>query len=590
MIQTPGISVISTDASNIQAPPRLGIGLIQIPTKRGEHGVPKLITNELGYLRYFGGHHAIGESDLASYAILMARAGLPLYVSRIGHYTDPGDKTTLQGCKATAQQSGASATEAIFAVNQAGKKFEFTSLLLAVPYLFAGAKIEVSGSTGNDGIYTVVSFFSGIGSDYIEVCEAIPSAVADGDVTYYTENTVFSAGNVGAGYNGGTVTIQNAASGNVANCDIVISLPDSPDDSDYTYQDVPRNATNAQLQALTDNFQQCGPLLKIGALDLTNDVLVLSGGEEDLLLIVAADYAGDAGEGTGIYSFNEVTEGMRIVNFVPLAAVDSAYKAYAETRKDLYLELGTPVGANAGGIENYLDANPIDANYVSMNTCDQYIQDPRDTSKQLRIPGVLPAFMSKLKKDSTGRPWLSAGQQDYSESGLLFVKSGFDLGLPINQTDFTNLYAKGANVVTKQNGKYVYSGDRTTLLDLTKISRAETIGNLLVYINRELPKIVKPIHFQPNDPISWRAMYRLAAKWITDVLEAGRAIYPGENKNWVWEGDQNADDISDAVFNNQNDLSAGKYKVKFTFRPIAAMSVITLLVVATNQNITVTAE
>jgi hypothetical protein len=584
---SPSINVTVKDASNLQASARDGIGLIQIPTQRGEHANPVLITSELDFFRKLGGHHAIGQSDLATMAILMARQGLPLYVSRIGHYTDITDKSTLVGCKASGQQAGASVTEAITGGDAGTKKFIISNIANAEGFIVPGVKIVISGSTGNDGVYTVTDFRPGVGPG-VFVCEPIPSAIFDGDMEYYTENFVIRAGNVGTGYNGSTATIQNAASGNLDNCDIIIRLKDSPDDYDYIYQDVPRNATQAQLDAISGNFQQAGGFIKIGALDLTNEEITLTGGDEDLTLIDATDYTGDLGEGTGLHSFDSIEDGFRLVNLVPLAAIDTAYTAYAELRKDIRVETGVPLGANASGIEAYLDANPLNSSAVSVNVCDGWIIDPRDTAKELRVPGVLNAFMCKLKKDGSGKYWFSAGQTDYRNSGLKFTRLGYDIASPANKPDYDTLYAKGANAgVSKQNNNYVYFGGRSSLLDLTKLSKSETIADLLVYIGRELKKTASPVHFQPNDPISWRQLYSLASAWIKSVLVAGRAIYGPENTEWFWIGDQNADFLADAVYNSQNDLLQGKYKAQFIFKPIDAMKEITLFVTATNSNIVI---
>jgi len=342
-----------------------------------------------------------------------------------------------------------------------------------------------------------------------------------------------------------------------------------------------------QLDAIADDFQQCGGFIKIGALDLENGEIELTGGEEDITLIDAADYAGDSDEQTGIYAFDTVQDSFRIVNFVPLADVDSAYKAYAELRKNIKTDLGVPIGANASGVTAYQAANPLDSYHVTQTAGDAYIKDPRDLKKTLRIPGILPAFMSKLRKDSTGKPWLSAAAEEFNQSGLAFTGIGLDLGLPSNQAVYDEIYTLGTNAISNQNGKIVYFGNRSTLLDLTKLTRAEHIADLLVYITRELPKVVKPQHFQPNDPISWRAMYRLAAAWITKTLVAGRAIEPTEGIGWAWVGDQDAATVQEATYNAQNDLFQGKYKAEFTFRPVATMEDITLNVFATNQNIAV---
>ena len=67
----------------------------------------------------------------------------------------------------------------IVAVNLGTKTFTILEDILAI--LNVGDTIEISGSTGNDGIYTVASFV-GNGVTAITVVEAIPNAVADGAI------------------------------------------------------------------------------------------------------------------------------------------------------------------------------------------------------------------------------------------------------------------------------------------------------------------------------------------------------------------------------------------------------------------------
>ena len=67
----------------------------------------------------------------------------------------------------------------IVAVNRGAKTFTIAEDILAI--LNVGDTIEISGSTGNDGVYTVASFV-GNASTTITVVEVIPNAVADGAI------------------------------------------------------------------------------------------------------------------------------------------------------------------------------------------------------------------------------------------------------------------------------------------------------------------------------------------------------------------------------------------------------------------------
>jgi hypothetical protein len=71
---------------------------------------------------------------------------------------------------------------AISGVTTGTKTFNVAADLSAI--LSAGSKIRITGSTGNDGTYTVVSATFGA-STAIVVVEAIPNATADGLIHPY---------------------------------------------------------------------------------------------------------------------------------------------------------------------------------------------------------------------------------------------------------------------------------------------------------------------------------------------------------------------------------------------------------------------
>ena len=74
-------------------------------------------------------------------------------------------------------------------VIQGSKTFKF--LLDSAEYFLVGDSIEVTGSTGNDGTYTVVSSSFGAGKTSVIVQETIPDATADGDILHGDKLAIF---------------------------------------------------------------------------------------------------------------------------------------------------------------------------------------------------------------------------------------------------------------------------------------------------------------------------------------------------------------------------------------------------------------
>lgn len=90
-----------------------------------------------------------------------------------------------------------SVREVITAVNTGSKTFTVTGDV-SNKYL-PGMKIEVIGSTSNDGIYTVISATYGVGTTAIVVSESIPTGTVDGKTSF--ENSTFDD------YNGSPSTV-----------------------------------------------------------------------------------------------------------------------------------------------------------------------------------------------------------------------------------------------------------------------------------------------------------------------------------------------------------------------------------------------
>ncbi len=76
----------------------------------------------------------------------------------------------------------------ITVVNQGTKTFTVTGDITS--HLQQGSIVNITGSTGNDGLYSVVSAVLNVGDTDIVVEEAIPDATADGSVEYGVKNDI----------------------------------------------------------------------------------------------------------------------------------------------------------------------------------------------------------------------------------------------------------------------------------------------------------------------------------------------------------------------------------------------------------------
>lgn len=98
------------------------------------------------------------------------------YIMGVSH----GD--TVDGVLNWIENSSSFQFENVSAVDQGDKKFTVSNFNIIKIKRYIGAYIKVIGSTGNDGYYKIADFGKSGSSSWIEVEEAIPSAVADGQM------------------------------------------------------------------------------------------------------------------------------------------------------------------------------------------------------------------------------------------------------------------------------------------------------------------------------------------------------------------------------------------------------------------------
>jgi len=103
-------------------------------------------------------------------------------------------------------------------------------------------------------------------------------------------------------------------------------------------------------------------------------------------------------------------------------------------------------------------------------------------------------------------------------------------------------------------GNSTLSRESTALQDLH-------IRKLLIYMRKLLIPIARYALFEPNDPITWRAMYRRIDPWLRE-LKNQRALY-----EYLYKGDQHANTIEDAELNTLAGIERGEYRVQIYIKP-----------------------
>lgn len=500
--------------------PSNGIGILQGPLSRGKIGKAHFVRSSVEFTRNHG-------DDIAGYRFpqivkRLLDAGCKLWIIRAGHYTDPTDKSTLAGTKASAT------------------------------------------------------------------------------ITISSNNSVWNADEVGAGYNGTTIVVASAASGDANKKDITITMKGS--DISIYMKDVKRAMSAGEISDFNAALKTAGAqvVLVSIATQIENGTGTLASGAQDVSAIIAADYTGNANAANGWFVADKVMNAMRIANLglVGDEDVDEGLRAYVNKRMDMRYYIGTPLGVNSVGAIAYRSGTSPYSNAAANDwlgdliTGDVTVVDPANKNLTFDIPGVVDVFGRRLITDAKKKT--QDGGQFRSHAGLKngVVKSPnlgvpYNLGSPGLSTEFDNVSKAGINAIIEDydesGSQVVYWGNETLILDPGSLLRNSNIADGIMYMIRTLRPLVRVQMFDPNDVVMWKAMYR-KVKPSLDSFETDRIIVPGEYKNWFWQGDQDVDKREDAIFNPQSELDAGKYMVRFVFIPINATKFIGIQMAPTDSN------
>lgn len=403
--------------------------------------------------------------------------------------------------------------------------------------------------------------------------------------------STWRAEEVGDGYNGTTIDIKAPASGASGFVDVYVKLKDS--DIVNVLRDVATIQTTNQIA--DTNLRAIGVGLGVELVSIATNIVITSGvlasGVQTLANIVATDYAGSAAGQTGWFAADQVLNSYRISQIaVELPAVDEALRVYCETRQDMRYKIKTPMGINAAGMIAYRNgASPYshqahDSWYGSLVAGDVNISDPNNRDKQYNIPGLIDVVYLESRKDVKSAPWISTAGAKRGK--LLMPNNGqtYNLASPSLASDHDLVQNAGINPVENdpQFGM-VYWGVNSLWKNRTSLLKDDTVGDLVVYFIRALKPAVRLPIFDPLNPNTWKEIYRRVLPIISDV-ETRQGIRSGENQNWFWLGDQDADTFDDIKYNTNAGLAQGIYRVRFVFVPINVLKFIAIELTVTDAN------
>lgn len=590
-----------------------GISGVSGITLRGPHIRPDLlVTNWTQFIALYGGY--LSSSD---FPLLCKRAldrGCQLRVSRVGHYTDVTDKTTLDAVIAVRSKAytitfvgafvtsntinltinGSAIAQVTYASSSDATLQAIADAIKLITTYVQDAFVVVNGGTQfgvDDRVIVVIPKSTTLSITSIVV--AAGASQTTGAAAVITNIPAKTTGTgifevvpkwKGADYNNLQIAISAASNGDAAYFNMTVSHANESALTE-TYQNltIPGSQSIANQTWLND-VMAASQLVTFSYIDLTaiaaprpyNSTLYFNTGS-DGSAVIATDYVGDAAGGTGFYAFDNVDDMLQIA--APELSDNTVHVgggAYAGNRKDLmyYAHLSNALVTQAT-LVTARQTTAINSYYTAFFAGGIKITDPvtgleKNISELGDVLGIM-AF-----NDEQGEWFSPAGVNRGAIPNALGVVNNF--GTNAKYSDLNILANRQVNMVVHKDGIIYLNGNYSAVLSNSKLSFLSTV-RFLIWLQKALSPTLKRYLQEPADIPTFKAMFREVQPFLNQLI-TDRALY-----DYRWMGDQDVSKITDVVINNATDLDNGKYKVKLYLKIIPSMQEISVDLVVTATSV-----
>jgi phage tail sheath protein FI len=208
------------------------------------------------------------------------------------------------------------------------------------------------------------------------------------------------------------------------------------------------------------------------------------------------------------------------------------------------------------------------------------IVDPR-TNQEISITELGDVFAAMTKRSNENFEWFTfAGSKRGRITGVLGVTK--DYGSPALKATADQLYLNQINLtIDHESFGPVIWGNRTMQKANTLLKYAN-VAELVLFISRNCKPISDAETFDPNDIETWRVIHKGVTKFL-DYVKDNRGVW-----NYIYDGDQDIDNISQAVVNTSANIDAGQYIFKLAISPKVGMEYVNMQIAVTNSDVIVT--
>ena len=485
--------------------PASGITFVLGQSEKGPFAKPDSIINTWPqFIEEYGG--LMGTSIAPLLVKRMLEKGAPIRFSRVGHYTDVTDSSTLVATKAVASDD---------VVDGLNELFEL------VP--------KNPGAWGN-GLNVFITVGSNGGAEYFNI-----------SITHDTDTTVNEV------YK--NLIIDGAPS--AANSNYLSDIVNYSKYFDVVYKDLSASAIDAPF--------------------IPAPIAITFSTGTDATGVVATDYIGDSSSLTGFHAFDNYDDAMQIIVADSIEdTVHQAGAAYATLRKDIFyfLHLSNLITDKTSIIAKR-DALLLDTKFAAIFGGGLTVLNPTNNQK-ISIEAITDICALASNSDTEFGEWYSfAGPNRGVIDNALGVINNF--GSPARALDLNDLANRQVNMIINRNNGIKLWGNFTAQLKTDQESQL-SIARLVVFLQKSLKPLLEGYLEEPNDIPTWKRIYYTVRPFL-DTMVTKRALF-----SYLWQGDQDAASLNNLTINNATDVGQGKYKIKFSIKPIASIQEISVTI------------
>lgn len=590
--------------------PSSGVNFVMGQSVRGPFANPEtLITSWQQFVSIFGGLLAGSDAPLMCKRLL--ERGGAVRFSRVGHYTDPTNASTLDAVKAShpdaqlitfdgplvasndidATLNGdniatvtfatsndatlvalAAAFEALDDVASAvaldkgnSGDTEDNRQIMVVPV--KGAELDITAITVTGGasqaVDTVTTLSSFIDKDGNNLFDIVPKYAGADANDFKVEIT--------AGSNGGAayfdLILTHTTDGVTVETYRNLTIDEFTTAANATFLDAVVNGSSFFDVVYKDLSALTGVVVPVAI-----EAYFYNG--SDGSAVVDADYTGDSNAKTGFFAFDAYDDAYNIGVFDNGSdAVHIAGSSYAANRGDLVYFLEIPLTYKTQTqLIAQRDAYLVDSKYTYIYAGGLKIKDPiTSQDKEILSMGDVMALANNTAKDFG--EWRSfAGNQNGLITGALGVVNNF--GAAGNFGQLNALAQRQINmVILRDNAIKLWGNFSAQLKDDQE--KFINIVRLVLFLKKSLRPTLENFLEQPNDIPTWKQIY-YTVKPFLDGLKTDRAIF-----SYDWQGDQDAANLQSLTINNPTDVTNGIYKVNLAIKAIASVQEINVDIILT---------